>query len=58
VSKAFHWPLRINAFAILFLWTGLVALRSRVAALRLRAEIDPPLPGPTPPGRAVPGGAP
>lgn len=44
VSKAFHWPLRINAFGILFLWTGLVALRARVAALRLRSEIAPPLP--------------
>jgi len=44
VSKAFHWPLRINAFGILFVWTGLVALRARVAALRLRSEIAPPLP--------------
>lgn len=44
VSKAFHWPLRINAFGILFLWTGLLALRARVAALRLRSEIAPPLP--------------
>ncbi|MFL5291297.1 MAG: cytochrome c biogenesis protein CcsA [Myxococcales bacterium] len=40
VSKAFHWPLRINAFGILFLWTGLVAFRARVAALRLHGEID------------------
>jgi heme exporter protein C len=44
VSKAFHWPLRINAFGILFLWSGLVGLRARVAALRLRAEVDLPLP--------------
>jgi heme exporter protein C len=44
VSKAFHWPLRINAFGILFLWTGLVALRARGAALRLRSEIAPPPP--------------
>jgi heme exporter protein C len=44
VSKAFHWPLRINAFGILFLWTGLLALRARMAALRLRSEIAPPLP--------------
>jgi heme exporter protein C len=42
VSSAFHWPLRINALGILFLWTGLVALRARVAALRLRSEIAPP----------------
>jgi heme exporter protein C len=47
VSKAFHWPLRINAFGILFVWTGLVALRARVAALRLRSEIAPPLPAKT-----------
>src|SRR5437588_4741273 len=39
VSKAFHWPLRINAFGILFLWIGLWSLRSRVAALRLRGEL-------------------
>jgi heme exporter protein C len=51
VSKAFHWPLRINAFGILFLWTGLVALRARVAALRLSSEIAPPLPEGRP-GRA------
>jgi heme exporter protein C len=44
VSGAFHWPLRINAFGILFLWTGLVALRTRVASLRLRNELGPPLP--------------
>ena len=44
VSKAFHWPLRINAFGLLFVWTGLVALRARVASLRLRSEIAPPLP--------------
>jgi heme exporter protein C len=43
VSRAFHLPLRINAFGILFLWTGLVALRARVAALRLRSEMAPPL---------------
>jgi heme exporter protein C len=63
VSKAFHWPLRINAFGILFLWIGLVALRARVAALRLRSEIAPPLPSAlperTPPAARVPssGGA-
>jgi len=33
-----------SAFGILFLWTGLVALRSRVASLRLRNELGPPLP--------------
>jgi heme exporter protein C len=44
VSSAFHWPLRINAFGILFLWIGLVGLRTRVAALRRRGEMAPPLP--------------
>ena len=43
VSSAFHWPLRINAFGILFLWIGLVGLRARVAALRRRGEMAPPL---------------
>jgi len=60
VSKAFHWPLRINAFGILFLWIGLVALRSRVAALRLRSELGPPLPKATEAVREAPasGGSP
>jgi len=55
VSSAFHLPLRVNAFGILFLWTGLVALRSRVASLRLRNELGPPLPDSKP---AVTGAAP
>ncbi len=46
VSSPFHWPLRINAFGVLFLMTGLIMLRSRVAALRLRGELAPPLPEP------------
>ena len=44
VSRAFHWPLRINAFGILFLMWGLIALRTRVAALRSAEELAPPLP--------------
>src|SRR6266568_3532058 len=48
VSSAFHWPLRINAFGILFLMCGLISLRSRLAALRLRGELAPPLPEPVP----------
>jgi hypothetical protein len=44
VSKAFHWPLRINAFGILFLTLGMITLRSRVATLRLQGELAPPLP--------------
>ncbi|WP_373048969.1 cytochrome c biogenesis protein CcsA [Vulgatibacter sp.] len=37
-------PLRINAFAMLFLMMGLVSLRTRLAARRLENEIAPPLP--------------
>jgi heme exporter protein C len=44
VSRAFHWPLRINAFGVLFVWIGLVMLRARVAALRLSAETAVPAP--------------
>src|SRR6267142_2286656 len=49
VSKAFHWPLRINAVGILFLWTGLLALRARGLSdhrrrvRRLRSLRLPPL---------------
>lgn len=42
VSSLFHWPLRINSFGILFLMIALVTLRTRIAALRLRAELAPP----------------
>jgi len=56
VSSAFHWPLRINAFGILFLMSGLIALRTRVAALRLRGELAPP-PEPVPGPGAVPSAA-
>jgi hypothetical protein len=54
VSRAFHWPLRINAFGVLFLLVGLVELRARLAFLRREAESAPP-----PPGRVAeaPGGA-
>jgi heme exporter protein C len=47
VSRAFHWPLRINAFGVLFLMTGLILLRERVALLRRRVELAPP------PGRSA-----
>lgn len=46
VSAPFLIPLRVNAFGILFLMTGLIMLRSRVAALRLEHELAPPLPEP------------
>src|SRR4029079_9894223 len=42
VSRAFHWPLRINAFGVLFLMSGLIGLRTSVAALPLRGELPPP----------------
>jgi len=46
VSAPFLIPLRTNAFGVLFLMTGLIMLRSRVAALRLEHELAPPLPAP------------
>ena len=43
VSTAFHWPLRINAFGILFLMSSMIALRARLAALRLEGQLAPPI---------------
>jgi len=57
VSSVFHWPLRINAFGVLFLMSGLIALRTRIAAQRLRGELAPPLPGASAAGRVVVGEA-
>jgi heme exporter protein C len=48
VSSAFHWPLRINAFGVLFLMSGFIALRARLAGMRLKEELDPPLPAAAP----------
>jgi heme exporter protein C len=42
VSSAFHAPLRINSFAILFLMIGFLMLRSRIAAYRLEEELAAP----------------
>jgi len=42
VSRAFHVPLRVNAFGVLFLMIGFIMLRTRVAALRLRHETSVP----------------
>jgi heme exporter protein C len=42
VSRAFHWPLRINALGLLFLVSGLILLRARLASLRREAELTPP----------------
>jgi heme exporter protein C len=44
VSRAFHWPLRINAFGMLFLMTGLISLRARLAALCREDEMAGPEP--------------
>jgi heme exporter protein C len=44
VSRAFHWPLRINAFGVLFLLIGLIALRARLALKRREQELAPPAP--------------
>ena len=43
VSSQFHFPLRANAFGMLFLMTGFIMLRSRIASMRLQNEIAPPL---------------
>ena len=44
VSSQFHWPLRINAFGILFLMIALIMFRSRVALYRLKSHLAEPLP--------------
>jgi len=48
VSPAFYIPLRTNAVGILFLLIGLMILRSRVAASRIREELAAPPPASTP----------
>ena len=42
VSSAFHAPLRINAFGVLFLMIGFLMLRSRLATYRLSEELAAP----------------
>ena len=42
VSSAFHLPLRMNAFGVLFVMIGLIMLRTRLAALRLQHETAVP----------------
>lgn len=42
VSSQFHLPLRVNAFAILFLMTGFIMLRARLASARHAKETTPP----------------
>jgi heme exporter protein C len=55
VSSAFHLPLRLNAFGILFVMAGFITLRSRLAALRLKSELAPPLPAPSRVVSSLPG---
>lgn len=44
VSSAFHLPLRVNAFGVLFLMIGFIMLRTRIAAARLERELtEPPI---------------
>lgn len=42
VSSAFHLPLRLNAFGVLFVMIGFIMLRTRIAAWRLREELAAP----------------
>ncbi len=57
VSKAFIMPLRINAFGILFLMCGMIALRARLASLRREDEVAPPLSVAVPHGASLAQGA-
>jgi len=41
-----HWPLRINAFGMLFLMSGLISLRARLALLRRERGDGPAAAGP------------
>ena len=42
VSSQFHLPLRVNAFGILFLMSGFIMLRARIASRRIATELAPP----------------
>jgi heme exporter protein C len=44
VSPEFHLPLRVNAIGLLLLLIGLITLRTRIAKMRLREELAPPMP--------------
>ena len=44
VSSAFHLPLRVNAFGVLFLMIGFIMVRTRIASQRLRQELAEPEP--------------
>lgn len=42
VDSPFHLPLRLNAFAVLFLMTGFILLRTEIASRRLQRELEEP----------------
>ena len=42
VSPQFHLPLRLNAFGVLFLMSGFIMLRARIASRRIASELAPP----------------
>lgn len=42
ISSQFYAPLRLNAFAVMFLMIGFLMLRSRLATYRLRQELATP----------------
>jgi heme exporter protein C len=42
VSSQYYFPLRVNAFGMLFLLSAFIMLRSRVASMRLRDELAGP----------------
>ncbi|MDP9193656.1 MAG: cytochrome c biogenesis protein CcsA [Acidobacteriota bacterium] len=42
VASPFHLPLRVNAFAVLFLMIGFIMLRTRIAAARLERDLAEP----------------
>ncbi len=48
VSRAFQWPLGINALGLLLLTSGMIGVRARLAAMRLVDELGPPLLEPAP----------
>lgn len=48
VSPQFYLPLRLNAFGVLFVMTGFIMQRARIASQQLTAELAPPPIGDTP----------
>lgn len=42
VDSPFHLPLRLNAFAVLFLMIGFILLRTEIASRRLQRDLEEP----------------